>query len=274
MLLTVKLAFGFITNSVSILASAIDSLLDVSASFINYLSIRKSEKPADTDHKFGHGKAEGLAGLFQCSIIGISELYLIYLYVIRLIYGGQLRSIGSGIVVIAFSIIVSLFLIRYMRRVVSETDSIALKADSVHYLMDIYTNVGIIIALVIIKLTGISNIDSVVSIFVALGILWSSKDIFIKSLDILMDKELPDETVLIIKRVIDKYRPTVKSFNKMMNRDAGVIKFIEFHLVMDHTLTFVKSHEIAEQIIIEIEEIIPNSEVTVHVDPDKHPDYS
>ena len=89
-----------------------------------------------------------------------------------------------------------------------------------------------------------------------------------------MDKELPDETVLVIKEVIDKYRPTVKSFHKMRTRDAGVIKFIEFHLVMDHTLTFVKSHEIAEEIIKEIEDIIPNSEVTVHVDPDKHPDYS
>ncbi|MEQ9620113.1 MAG: cation diffusion facilitator family transporter [Deltaproteobacteria bacterium] len=273
-LIVFKLIFGFLTNSISILASAVDSFLDVASSSANYFSIHKSEKPADSDHKFGHGKAEGLAGLFQTFIIGASSLYLIYLSIVRLYESEDLVSIDSGIAVIAVSIIVSLLLARHIKNVARETDSVVLNADSLHYSFDVYTNAGIIAGLIIIKYTGLNIIDPVISIIVAALILWSSKDIVIESVDILMDKELPEETVSEVEKVIMKYRPSVKSYHKMRTRNAGSVKFIEFHVVMDHTLSFVRSHEIAEEIIKEIENDIPGSEVTVHVDPDKHPDYS
>ncbi|GJM16810.1 MAG: cation transporter [Thermodesulfobacteriota bacterium] len=273
-LVIIKLIFGFLTNSVSILASAVDSFLDLSASSVNYFSIRKSEKPADHDHRFGHGKAEGLAGLFQCFVIGISSLYLIYLSIERLLNGGNLQDLDLGILVIAFSIIVSLLLARYIRNVAKETESIALNADSLHYQFDVYTNLGIVIALIVIKFTGLSLIDPIISIVIAILIMWSAKDIVIQSLNILMDKELPEEVVVQIEEIILNHSSEVRSFHKLRTRNAGSVKFIEFHVVLDHQLTFVKSHELAEDIIKEIEAVIPNSEVTVHVDPDKHPDYS
>ena len=273
-LIIIKLVFGFITNSVSILASAVDSFLDLSASSVNYFSIKKSEKPADHDHRFGHGKAEGLAGLFQCFVIGISSLYLIYLSVWRLLNGGNLQDLDMGIVVIAFSIVVSFLLARYIRRVSKETESIALNADSLHYQFDVYTNIGIVLALITIKFTNLNLIDPIISIIVAILIIWSAKDIVMQSLNILMDKELPLEVVSQIEDMIMKHRPDVRSFHKLRTRNAGSVKFIEFHVVMDPELTFVKSHELAEDIIKEIESEIPSSEVTVHVDPDEHPDYS
>ena len=273
-LIIIKLVFGFITNSVSILASAVDSFLDLSASSVNYFSIRKSEKPADHDHRFGHGKAEGLAGLFQCFVIGVSSLYLIYLSVERLLNGGNLQALDLGIVVVAFSIIVSLLLVRYIRSVAKETESIALTADSLHYQFDVYTNIGIVIALIIIKFTGLDLIDPIISIIIAVLIIWSAKDIVMQSLNILMDKELPGEVVTQIEELIMNHSADVRSFHKLRTRNAGSVKFIEFHVVLNHELTFVKSHELAEDIIKEIESEIPNSEVTVHVDPDKHPDYS
>ncbi len=273
-LIVIKLVFGVITNSVSILASAVDSFLDLSASSVNYFSIRKSEKPADHDHKFGHGKAEGLAGLFQCFVIGVSSLYLINLSVGRLLNGGNLQALDLGIVVIAFSIIVSLLLARYIRNVARQTDSIALSADSLHYQFDVYTNIGIVVALIIIKFTDLNVIDPIISIVIAVLIMWSAKDIVMQSLNILMDKELPQEVVAQIEKAIVMHSPEVRSFHKLRTRNAGSVKFIEFHVVMNHELTFVKSHELAEDIIKEIEALIPNSEVTVHVDPDKHPDYS
>ncbi|MEX0999211.1 MAG: cation diffusion facilitator family transporter [Thermodesulfobacteriota bacterium] len=273
-LIIIKLVFGFITNSVSILASAVDSFLDLSASSVNYFSIRKSEKPADHDHRFGHGKAEGLAGLFQCFVIGVSSIYLIYLSVWRLLNGGNLQALDLGIIVIVFSIIVSLLLARYIRRVAKETESIALKADSLHYQFDVYTNIGIVIALTIIKFTDLNLIDPIISIVIAVLIIWSAKDIVMQSLNILMDKELPEEVVTQIEETIMNHSLDVRSFHKLRTRNAGSVKFIEFHVVLNHELTFVKSHELAEDIIKEIEAVIPNSEVTVHVDPDKHPDYS
>ncbi len=273
-LIIIKLVFGVITNSVSILASAVDSFLDLSASSVNYFSIRKSEKPADHDHRFGHGKAEGLAGLFQCFVIGVSSIYLIYLSVWRLLNGGNLQALDLGIIVIVFSIIVSLLLARYIRRVAKETESIALKADSLHYQFDVYTNIGIVIALTIIKFTDLNLIDPIISIVIAVLIIWSAKDIVMQSLNILMDKELPEEVVTQIEETIMNHSLDVRSFHKLRTRNAGSVKFIEFHVVLNHELTFVKSHELAEDIIKEIEAVIPNSEVTVHVDPDKHPDYS
>ncbi len=273
-LVIIKLIFGFLTNSVSILASAVDSFLDLSASSVNYFSIRKSEKPADHDHRFGHGKAEGLAGLFQCFVIGVSSLYLIYLSIERLLNGGNLQDLDLGILVIAFSIVVSLLLARYIKNVAKETESIVLNADSLHYQFDVYTNIGIVIALIVIKFTGLSVIDPIISIVIAILIIWSAKDIVMQSLNILMDKELPEEVVVQIEEIILNHSSEVRSFHKLRTRNAGSVKFIEFHVVLDHQLTFVKSHELAEDIIKEIEAVIPNSEVTVHVDPDKHPDYS
>jgi len=273
-LIALKLTFGIITNSVSILASAVDSFLDLSASSVNYFSIRKSVKPADAEHKFGHGKAEGLAGLFQCFIIGVSSLYLIYLSFERIFDGGELSSLDIGIAVIGFSIFASLILARYIKRVADETDSIALKADSLHFRVDVYANIGIVVGLIVIKVTGAELIDPIISLALAGLILWTAKDIVLQSIDILMDRELPEHIVKDIEEVIFKYRPSVKSYHKMRTRNAGSKKFIEFHLVLDHTLSFVRSHEIAEEIIKEIETQIPGSELTVHVDPDQHPDYS
>lgn len=273
-LIIIKLVFGLITNSVSILASAADSLLDLTASSVNYFSIRKSEKPPDDDHRFGHGKAEGLAGLFQCFVIGVSSFYLIYLSVEKIIHGSELRKLELGIGVMVFTIIVSFLVAKYIKSVSKQTDSIALSADSFHYEVDVYTNVGVILALVIVKFTGFTLVDPIMSIIIAIVILWSAKDIVIQSVNVLMDKELPQELVAQIEEIILNHSSEVRSFHKLRTRNAGSVKFIEFHVVLDHQLTFVKSHELAEDIIKEIEAVIPNSEVTVHVDPDQHPDYS
>jgi len=273
-LIVVKLLFGFLTNSISIFASAVDSFLDLAASSVNYFSIKKAEKPADREHRFGHGKAEGLAGVFQSLIFGGSSIYLIYVSVKRLVIKTPLQSLDLGIFIMIFSAFVSFFLARYLKRVSKDTESVALGADSVHYSSDVYTNLGVIFGLVIVKFTGLVLIDSLVSICVALYIIWSIATIFREAVDILMDRELPKEIVREVERIILKHKPLVKGFHKMRTRRSGSEKFIEFHLVVDHTLSFVESHRVAEEIIKDIENAIPNSDVMVHVDPHTLPDYS
>ena len=273
-LIVTKLVFGFLTNSISIFASAVDSFLDLAASSINYFSIKKAEKPADKEHRFGHGKAEGLAGLFQSFVIGGSSLYLIYISIKRLITGVALQSLNAGILIMAFSAFISFFLARYLKRVAEDTESIALGADGVHYSSDVYANLGIILGLVIVRLSGLVFVDSLVSICVALYIIWSVVSVFRAAVDILMDRELPKETVREVERIILEHQPLVKSFHKMRTRRSGSKRFIEFHLVVDHTLSFVESHSLAEDIIKDIESNVLNSDVTVHVDPHTFPDYS
>jgi cation diffusion facilitator family transporter len=273
-LIIVKILFGFLTNSISIFASAVDSLLDFAASSINYFSINKAEKPADKEHRFGHGKAEGLAGLFQSFVVLSSSLYLIYVSINRLITGTTLQSLNSGILIMAFSAILSFLLAKHLKKVADDTESIALGADSLHYSSDVYTNVGIILGLIIVRLTGFVFIDSLVSLFVAIYIIWAAVCVFKEAVDILMDRELSKETVKEIEEIILKHQPVVKSFHKMRTRRSGSKRFIEFHLVMDHNLSFVDSHNLAEEIIKDIESNVPNSDVTVHVDPYSYPDYS
>jgi cation diffusion facilitator family transporter len=273
-LIIIKLVFGFLTNSISIFASAIDSLLDLAASSVNYFSIRKAEKPADKEHRFGHGKAEGLAGLFQSFVVGGSSLYLIYVSIKRLITGAELESLNAGILIMTFSAIVSFFLARYLKKVAEDTESIALGADSLHYSSDVYTNLGIILGLVIMRFTGLTFVDSLVSICVAVYITWSAGVVFKEAVDILMDRELSKETVKEVENIILRHQPLVKGFHKMRTRRSGSRRFIEFHLVIDHTLSFVESHSLAEEIIKDIEISVPNADVTVHVDPHSFPDYS
>lgn len=274
LLICIKLGFGFLTNSISILASAVDSFLDLSASSVNYFSIRKAEKPADREHRFGHGKAEGLAGLFQSFVIGISSFYLIYISIKRLLIGTTIESLNSGIFIMVFSTVVSFFLARRLKQVAEETDSIALSADSLHYSADVYTSSSVIIGLIVIRFSGLLLIDSLISICIALYIIWSSVAVLKESVDILMDKELPKETVEEVKEIILSHQPLVKSFHKMRTRRSGSKRFIEFHLVIDHTLSFVQSHDLAEDIIKDIEGKVLNADVTVHVDPHSFPDYS
>lgn len=273
-LIITKLIAGFLTNSISIFASAVDSFVDVAASSINYFSIIKAEKPADKEHRFGHGKAEGLAGLFQSLIIGGSSLYLINVSINRLIAGAALQSLNFGILVMVFSSFVSFFLARYIKRVAKDTESIALSTDSLHYSSDVYTNLGIVLGLITVRFTGLVYIDSLVSICVAVYIIWSVIGVFKETVDILMDRELSKETVKEIEEIILKHQPVVKSFHKMRTRRSGSKRFIEFHLVVDHNLSFVDSHNLAEEIIKDIESNVPNADVTVHVDPHSYPDYS
>ena len=174
----------------------------------------------------------------------------------------------------AFSALVSFLLARHLRKVAEETDSIALSADSLHYRSDVYTSSSVIIGLIIIKFSGLLFIDSIISICIALYIIWSSISILRESVDILMDKELPKETIEDVKEIILSHQPQVKSFHKMRTRRSGSRRFIEFHLVLDHNLSFVESHDLAEDIIKDIEGKVPNADVTVHVDPHSFPDYS
>ncbi|HYJ47392.1 MAG TPA: cation diffusion facilitator family transporter, partial [Pyrinomonadaceae bacterium] len=172
-LIVLKTATGLITGSISVWASLLDSTMDIFASTINYFAVRAAARPADEDHAYGHGKAESLAGLFQSIVIAASGIFLIYESIRRIINPKEISSEWIGTLTMVVAVSVSVGLVKRLRRVASETESPALHADALHYVTDIYTNAGALLALVIVGLTPFKIADPVISIGIAFYILWS-----------------------------------------------------------------------------------------------------
>src|SRR4051812_41332250 len=173
-LIVLKLATGFITGSISVWASLLDSTMDIFASTINYFAVRAACRPADEDHAYGHGKAESLAGMFQSIVIAASGIFLIYESIRRIINPKAISSEWIGTLTMIVAVLASAGLVRRLRRVARETESPALHADALHYVTDIYTNTGALLALVIVGLTPFKIADPIISIVIAFYILWSA----------------------------------------------------------------------------------------------------
>jgi len=273
-LFCLKISFGLLTNSLSIIASAIDSFVDLSASIINYFSIYHSSKPADEEHKYGHEKAEAIAALFQGFIIITTSLFLIFEALKRLNSNTILQQLDKGIIIMIISLFTSFILSRFLKKVAINTESIALHADSFHFKTDLYTNITIISGLFLVKITGLTTLDSLITILVSVYIIYSTYEIIKNSIDVLMDRELSQDKLSIIESVINEHSKEIKGFHKLRTRKTGATKFIEFHLEVNKKLSFIVAHDLSEEIIKELERRIPNSEIIVHVDPSEYPDYS
>src|SRR5690606_12641940 len=231
-LVCAKLAAWIVTGSVALLASLIDSLLDAFASVVNLLAVRHALTPADREHRFGHGKAEALAGLGQAALIAGSALFLIAESVDRLLRPQPLAETLPGIAVMVLSIAATGALVLYQRHVVARTSSLAISADRLHYIGDLLTNLTVIIALALAARDGLGWIDAACALLVAGVILKSAWDIVRGALDHLMDRELADADRERIKACIRSH-PEAMSMHDLRTRQAGNQVFIQFHLELD-----------------------------------------
>ena len=265
-LITAKFFAWMRTDSLSLQASLIDSLLDMVASIINLLVVRQALKPADEEHRFGHGKAEALGGLSQSAFIAGSAVWLIIDAIHRLINPHPLQDgkIGSLIMIIAS--ILTLCLVLYQRYVIKQTRSLAIAADSLHYLGDFYTNIGVLISLNVSVFLGWTRLDSLVGAGIAAYILHSSWRIGRRSLDVLMDRELPDAARLQITEIALNH-PHVWGVHDLRTRSAGLQDFIQMHLDMDEKLSLLEAHDIANDVELAVQKAFPHAEVIIHQDP-------
>lgn len=263
-----KLVIALITSSMSLLASALDSIMDVAASTINYYSIRQSLKPADYNHPYGHGKLESLAGLLQGQLMIASALYVIYSAVAKMGSPTQVERIGIGIAVMLVSTLVSIFIYRRLNSVGKKTNSLALQADSLHYGSDALSNLGVMVSLILVKYTGWMYIDLVVSILVSLYIVYAAGHLVKEAIDILMDKVLDDDKIEKIHNTILAFKD-VESYHHLRTRQAANRLFVEFHLVAPRLTTFAQAHELAKQLTNAIIENFDSEvEVNIHMDPE------
>jgi ferrous-iron efflux pump FieF len=264
-LIFAKLLAWFMTGSVSILASLIDSIMDSLASLINLFAVHYSLQPADAEHRFGHGKAEPLAGLVQASFIGGSAIFLVLQAVDRLHYPHALEDVTTGIGVMVFAIIMTLGLQIIQRHVIKKTGSTAIRADALHYATDLLTNLSVILALFLASL-GWAWADSVFAIGIAIYILYSAVRIGYEAFQILMDRELPAEIQGKI-RTIAMSQPGVKGIHDLRTRQSGQTQFVQLHVELDKSLSLGEAHAIADSVEQAIRSALPGADVIVHEDP-------
>jgi ferrous-iron efflux pump FieF len=261
-----KLVAVFATDSTAMLSTLIDSLLDVVASLLNLLAVRQALVPADREHRFGHGKAESLAGLGQALFIGGSAVFLFIEAGHRLANPQPVANSLLGIAVVALSIVATVALVRYQASVVRRTGSVAVSADALHYTTDLMLNGAVILALVLAPWLGWPWIDPAFAVVIGAYVLFSAWRIVLQSLDTLMDKELSDADRARI-RAICQAHPDVLDIHEMRTRSAGADIFVQLHLVLDGTMSLSRANGIAHAVEQRIQAEFPGAEVIIHEDP-------
>jgi len=265
-LAALKLGAGLAINSIGLISAAADSLIDVLISGLNLLSIRLADSPADEGHPYGHGKAENLAGLAQGALIAAVGGWVIFEAARRLLRGVRPEHTEWGAAVMVVSIGVSWLIARHLRQVAIRTDSPVLLADSLHYAMDVWTNGGVLAALVLFHFTGAVLFDPLIAMVVGALILGSSSRILTRSVADLMDAAIPAEEQREIERVIRRHRFVV-SFHDLRTRRSGSQRQIDFSVVLCRHLPLGDAHDLVDHIEKEIERTIPRSHVVVHAEP-------
>lgn len=263
-----KIGVGLFSHSLALLASAVDSLLDVLVSTVNLIAIREAAKPADYDHLYGHGKIESLAGLFQSLLISASGLFLIAESVRRLIRGVEIHDVPIAIFVMVVSMALTFTLVLRLKKVLRETGSIVVGAEVLHFTTDFLTNGGVILALILVAVTKSSAWDLAVAIAIACYILTQSISILRTSVDELLDRALPAEDQREIEQIITHFDPRVIGFHNLRTRKIGHQKFIDFHMEIRGEENFARAHDLTESLIKRIRERFPGADVTVHFDPE------
>ena len=265
LLLIVKLAAWWVTGSVSLLASLIDSMLDIAASLVNLVVVRYSLQPADREHTFGHGKAESLAALAQSMFISGSAVFLILNGVDRFFRPHDLQSPEYGVYVSLFAIVVTFALVLFQKHVVKKTGSQAIAADSLHYQSDLYMNAAIMLALTL-SWFGVTQADAVFAIGIGLYILYSAVQMVREATQTLLDRKLPDDELEEIKHQCLSVEG-VLGVHQLRTRMSGPTRFIQLHLELEDQIPLIEAHRISDMVEHKLLECFPHADVLIHQDP-------
>lgn len=268
-LIALKLAAGAITGSIAILTEAIHSLVDLVASVIAFVSVRKADEPADADHPYGHEKVENLAANIEGILILVGAAVIFYEATHRLAAGSEIESLGIGIAVMGFSVVANLLVSGVLSRQAREHDSAALEGDAAHLRADALTSIGVLVGLGLVEITGAVAFDSITALIVAAAIVWAGIRIIRRSSGVLVDAVLPEEEMDRIEAAITAARtPEVAGYHKLRARRAGSRRHIDFHVQYRSGTTLERAHELAHAMRDRIEAEIPQAEVLIHVEPE------
>lgn len=275
-LIGVKLFALMMTDSVALLSSLIDSTLDAGASFLNLWAVRQSLAPADSGHRFGHGKIESLASLGQAAFIAGSAVLLIFQSIQYFLHPRIITHVGIGMGAMGVSIVLTLLLVSFQRYVVKKTKSVAITADYAHYAGDVMMNLSVILSLFVGSYFNFRYADPIFALLIAVYLIVSVFRILKQSLAQLVDAELPDQEKQKIADVVLK-SPDVSGLHDLRTRSSGTQWFIQLHLELDPLFTLAKAHAVADQVEKRLTQAFPNAEIIIHQDPaglyENHPQW-
>jgi len=265
-LIAIKFYAWFMTDSVSVLSSLIDSISDITISAINLFAINYALTPPDDDHRFGHNSAEDIAALFQSAFIFGSYLFITLSAINKFYNPTEIDSSNIGMIVMLISIVLTISLVSFQKYVVSKTGSTAIEADSMHYLGDIVANLAVILALYASTNLGWKYADPIFAICISIYMFIGSYKIGKIALDKLMDKEMPEKEIKKLHDIITNHEGSM-GYHNLKTRYSGVKAFIQLHLDLQHNLSLLDAHTITDKLEHKIRAEFPESEVIIHQDP-------
>ncbi len=269
LLIALKLAAGAITGSIAIVTEAVHSLIDLIASVVAFVSVRKADEPADAEHPYGHEKVESLAATIEGLLILVGAAIIVYEATHRLVVGAEVESLGVGIAVMGFSVLANLIVSAVLMRQSRAHESAALEGDAAHLRTDAMTSAGVLLGLGLVEVTGVVAFDSITALIVAVAIVAAGIRIVRRSSGVLVDEALPGEEMDRIEAAIAAARtPEVAGYHKLRARRAGRLRYIDLHVQYVAGTTLERAHELAHAMRDEIEASIPSAEVLIHVEPE------
>lgn len=267
-LIIFKIVAGLLMGSVSVISEAIHSSIDLLASVIAFFSIKKASKAEDDEHPFGHGKYENVSGFVEAILILIAAILIIFEAVKKLFSNEPVQNIGAGILVMFVASLVNFIISMILLKISKKTDSIALEADAMHLLTDVFTSLGVLFGLVLLKVTGIKIIDPLTALFVALLILKTAITLIKKSLLDLVDSRLPLEELTQIQDIISSHKE-ISAYHNLRTRKSGSTKEIDVQVHVNKDTTLVQAHTLCDEIEAEIKAKLPGETyVIIHAEPD------
>ncbi|MFP6759976.1 MAG: cation diffusion facilitator family transporter [Alphaproteobacteria bacterium] len=265
-LIAAKLMAWSATGSVAMLSTLVDSMLDGLASMVTLIAVRQAHIPVDREHRFGHGKAEALAAMAQAAFVAGSAVIVVFHATTRLFQPVPVAATDIGITVMAGSIILTLGLVIFQRFVVRRTNSVAISADSLHYRGDLLINLAVIASLIAASFWSVPYLDPLTGAAIAFYLLFGAWRIGRDALDMLMDRELPDDDRARIRALAMEHE-AVSDLHDLRTRRSGADVFIQLHLELDGDMPLLQAHRIADQVEARIKEAFAGAEVLIHQDP-------
>ena len=267
LLILLKLVAGILTGSVSIIAEAIHSGIDLLAALIAFVSLRIAGRPADREHPFGHGKVENVSGTIEAVLIFVAAIFIIYQAINRIIAGAIVEYLSIGIAVMAISVVVNIIVSRHLLRIARDADSIALEADARHLTADVYTSLGVMVGLVVVQVTGLNILDPIIAIGVSIFIMRAAYNLTRRAFPSLIDVKLPEEEEALIVSTMSEHMGALVGFHELRTRKAGSERHIELHMMMARDASIERAHSLCDHLEEDIMSRLPHTHVTIHVEP-------
>ncbi len=266
-LILIKLLVGFLTGSVSVIAEAIHSGMDLLAAIVAFFSVRAGAKAADEKHPFGHGKIEDFSGMIEALLILVAAALIIQQAVKKIVHPTELEMLELGVVAMLISVAVNIGVSQYLLRIAKKTDSIALEADARHLTTDVLTSFGVMVGVGIVWLTHIRILDPLVALGVAVLIIRTAYDLTRRSVRDLLDVRLPDGEEAFIRAKIAEHEGEILGFHALRSRKGGFQRFVDLHLMMARSASLEEAHRLCDHLEEEIENRFPSMSLTIHVEP-------